>query len=125
MTTFSERIESGIRAFADREGITFDTAAERLVGYGLSAIDDHDRILESLKPRPYRVESCEAYVDDEGETALTDYVEIDASATIDGARKALCALVRADADTEAAIEAAPLGHTLAIGDDYYRIIKSS
>jgi hypothetical protein len=125
MTTFSERRDAAIRSYAVREGIPFDTAVERLVGYGLNAVAEHDRYLESLKPRPYRIESSRTYTDADGETALADYVEIDALPAIEDAREVLCGIVDADEAAKAAIEAAPLGHALALGGEYYRITKSS
>lgn len=124
MTVIPEELEPAVAAFAERENLTMSEAAGRLIGYGLNDVAENDRYLESLKPRPYRIESCETYTDADGETALTDYVEIDASATLDGARRSLCVLVHADADIEAAIASAPLGHALAIGGGYYRITKS-
>jgi hypothetical protein len=125
MTVIPEELEPAVAAFAERENLTMSEAAGRLIGYGLNDVAENDRYLESLKPRPYRIESCETYTDADGETALTDYVEIDALSTLDDARSALAVIVGADADTLAAIEAAPLGHAIAIKGDYYRITKSS
>jgi hypothetical protein len=125
MTTFTSHTTTAIRNYADREGITFDEAADRLVGYGLNAVNEHERILESLKPRPYRIESCKTYTDDDGEPALTDYTELFAAVTLDAARMYLCKFVEADADTAAAIAAAPIGHVLAISGSYYRITKTA
>lgn len=125
MTVTSESIEAAVRAFAEREHLTVADAAERLIGYGLDAVAENDRYLESLKPTPYRVAYCEAATDADGDTTLTDYVEVFALPTLEDAKKALCGIVEADADTKAAIEAAPLGHAVAIGGDYYRITKSS
>jgi hypothetical protein len=125
MTTFSDTTTASIRAYAHREGITFDEAADCLVGYGLNAVNEHERLLESLKPRPYRIESCKAYTDDDGEPALTDYTELFAAATLDTARKDLCKFVEADSDTAAEIAAAPIGHVLSIGGSYFRITKTT
>ena len=126
MTTIPEHLTEAIHEFAGREGITPDAAAERLIGYGLNAVVEHDRLLESLRPSPYHVESCETYTDRDGETALTDYVEIAALPTIADARTALCGvLAPVDEDTRSVIETAPLGHAVAVGDSYYRITKSS
>ena len=125
MTVYPEELEPAVAAFAQRENLTMAEAAGRLIGYGLNDVAENDRYLESLKPTPYRVESCEAKTDADGETFLTDYVEIVALPTLEDARKSLCGIVEADTDTKAAIEAAPLGHAVAIGGDYYRITKSS
>lgn len=125
MTAIPEHLEPAISAFAEREHFTLAEAVERLISYGLNDVAENDRYLESLKPCPYRVESCETYIDADGETALTDYVEIVALPTLADARKALCGIVDAGADTKATIEAAPLSHVLAIRGDYYRITKTS
>jgi hypothetical protein len=125
MTTFSDDMMDAIRAYADREGITTDKAADLLLGYGLNAVAKHDRYLESLKPRPYHVESCETRVDGDGETALTEYSEIVSLPTLDEARTALCGIATPDADTKAVIMSAPLGHVFAIGGEYYRITKTA
>jgi hypothetical protein len=125
MTTFSETITADIRAYAEREGTTFDDAVATLVRYGLSAVYEHERFLDSLKPKPYRIEYCAPDTDDDGEPALTDYTERLAVATLDDARKALCDIVDADEDTRAAVMGAPIGHVLAIGGRYYRITKTA
>jgi len=125
MTTFSDSITAAIRAFADREDMTFDDAADRLVGYGLNAVNEHDRFLESLKPRPYRVEYSAPGIDSDGEPTLTDYTEMFAVPTLDRAREDLCRIVDADEDARAAIMAAPLGHVFAIGSHYCRITKTA
>jgi prevent-host-death family protein len=125
MTAIPESLEPAVSSFAERENITMEEAAGRLIRYGLNDVAENDRFLESLDPLPYRVESCESYVDNEGETALTDYVESVALPTLPAARKALCGIVEADADAKASIENAPLGHALALKGSYYRITKSS
>ncbi|MEU5156731.1 hypothetical protein [Glycomyces sp. NPDC021274] len=125
MTAYPEELEPAIAAFAERENLTIKEAAGRLIGYGLNDVAANDRYLESLKPTPYRVESCEATTDADGEMTLTDYVEIVALPTLEDARTALCGIVDADEGTKTAIANAPLGHAIAIGGDYYRIIKSS
>jgi hypothetical protein len=125
MTTLPDSTTAAIRAFAVREGITPDEAAARLIGYGLSAMSEHERLIESLKPRPYRIECCEARSDDDGEPTLTDYAEIGAHSTLDGARADLCTLADAGEDARAAISSAPIGHVLAIGGSYYRITKTA
>ena len=125
MTAYPEELEPAVAAFAERENLTIKEAAGRLIGYGLNDVAENDRFLESLKPTPYRVESCEATTDEGGERVLTDYVEIVALPTLEDARTALCGIVDADADARVVIAEAPLGHTLALGGIYYRIIKSN
>jgi hypothetical protein len=125
MTTFSDDTTASIRSYADREGMTFDDAADRLVGYGLNAVNEHERFLESLKPRPYRVEYSESRTDSEGEAVLTDYTELAALPSLDDARRSLCGITTPDEDTRAAVMAAPIGHVIAIGGSYYRITKTA
>lgn len=131
MTVIPESLEPAVSAFAERENVTVEEAVERLIGYGLNAVAENDRLNESLKPHHYRVEEGTSIADADGDPVLSEWAYMFSSTTMDRARDELLEHAADGFDGSArdeavrAVRAAALGEVVRIGGTFWRITKTS
>lgn len=127
--TVDARLMAAVDEFAAREGISAERAVERLIGYGLRAVADSDRLSASVEPHPYRVEQGVFVTDDAGDTTVSEWRLMIDAPTHDVARERLIDAVVAEqreeptADELDRIRRGMLGMPVWIGDGIYRIVK--